>query len=126
MTPDMSGSEDKAGTCASVGIRHGWAIPHTVQAARQVGEFRGFKRWGVRFSNPAMFLPQKPEDFRGFQRGWSIAQVARFGESGARESRFRLPFRLRIRQPVRENRGKPAPHGAARRQGDDSRRVLVA
>lgn len=72
-------------------------------AGRRVSRLKAIG--GVRFSNPAMFLPQKPEDFRGFQRGWSIAQVARFGESGARESRFRLPSRLRIRQPMRENRG---------------------
>lgn len=57
----MSGSEDKAGTCDSVGVRHGWAIPHTVQAARQVGEFRGLKRLGACASpTPPCFCRKNP------------------------------------------------------------------
>jgi hypothetical protein len=70
------------------------------------------------FTNSAVFPPQKPEDFRGFQTGWLIAQVATFGEKGPGESHFRVSLRLHIRQPTRENRGKPAPHGEDIRRGD--------
>jgi hypothetical protein len=83
-------------------------------------------RWGIRCTNSTTLLPLKPEDFRGFPPGWSIAQVASFGEKAAGESRHRPSFRPRIRQPARETRAKPAPHGAAHRQGDDSRRTKVA
>lgn len=62
-------------------------------------------------SNPATVLPQRREDFRGFQPGCSIVQVARFGERGAEERAFQDVFHPRVRQPVRENRGIPATHG---------------
>ena len=76
--------------------------------------------------NSAPFPLRESSDFRSFQPGWLIAQVARFGEKGAGESRSRPSFRLRIRQPVGENRGKPAPHGEAIRRGDRLVRVEVA
>ena len=73
-----------------------------------------------------MFPSHINEDFRGLPTGWSIAHVAGCGENYAGESRHGPSFRPRIRQPARETRAKAAPHGAAHRQGDDSRRIAVA
>ena len=85
---------------------------------RPGGARAGARRFGGGFvccpkdsSNPTTLLPQKREDSRGFQPGCSIAQVARFGERRAGERAFQDAFRLRVRQPARENRGIPATHG---------------
>ena len=83
-------------------------------------------RPGMLVRNTARVLPDQAQDFRGFPPGWSIAQVASFGEKAAGESRHRLSLRPRIRQPARETRARPAPRGVTQRQGDDSRRMEVA
>jgi hypothetical protein len=90
-------------------------------------EIRKTDRWGATLpSNSAVFTLQKSEVFRGFQPGWLIAQVARFGEKGAGESEFRLSLRPRIRQPARENGGKPALLDDGSRARDGLERVEVA
>jgi hypothetical protein len=30
----------------------------------------GYDWWGIGCANSGTLLPQKPKDFRGFQRGW--------------------------------------------------------
>lgn len=69
--------------------------------------------WGVRRANSAAVSPEEDEDFQGVELGGSIAQVARLGERRAGERAFQDAFRTRVRQPVRKNRGLPAPHGEA-------------
>ena len=96
------------------------------RACANAEELAAGLRRGMLVRNSARVLPHQAQDFRGFPPGWSIAQVASFGEKAAGESRHRLSFRPRIRQPARETRAKAAPHGAVYQQGDDSRREQVA
>ncbi len=78
------------------------------------------------FSNSANFLPQNFEDYRGFQPGGIIVQVARFGEKGAGENEFQPACWPGIRQRPRKIHGTTVPNSVAARQRDRLVQVEVA
>jgi hypothetical protein len=62
-------SEEHAALCRREAIMVGKPAPRRNSGNAPPELAPGCEWWGVGFTNPATFPPQKPEDFRGFQPG---------------------------------------------------------